>query len=1484
MSEPELSTPQEADFERFESVMSTVPEMTQPSDLDDNVVQDSLEIQASGEESSSEVCSVKKEEEGRPDPRLMSRGSSEVCSVKKEEEAALRVNLETQQDRATSSHRSAGHYLEQIEVDNPLKEISSLKESLKTLMEAAALMNVHSAPNVSNYIPRSLFVIGGTGYIGRYITGNLLAMTPSTTKIHCLVRANTPMSGRERMKLALSQAGLWCASFEERLVVYCGDLMQPIMGIPSVKFRYLADLIDGVVCAAGVAPLKFYGSAKDDTTVYSKAPREYLLAFHSVLTFVTTGRVKPLHIVSSLMVNRSLLSMKRSSVNVTEEEFDIDGLWMNSTLPFKDSASGGALWGNIALEEVLRYAIQLDLPIRIYRLPPLFIGNYSGDPHSIFTRLLQLMILSRCAPVRKDSTIPFPLFSSDTTCQRVARIITAPAAVVKHNAYHCVPLIDDATPLFCPSVDDLNGFIREYGLYGDRINEPYLAAVSWSEFKHRCNDILTSGWSINTTLLRRLRDVFSPFSEGLIDIWFDEEGPDLPLDATNRGSLTVSNFHVRDVMAKSEHYFNSLKNNGIGLNLMDSVKDVIGLKEGPITGRESYLYLPWPHARSTFHHGITVALTTLTELITPYRTKPQTSLGDKSLRCLATRKVTSLFSTIANTIHQKLVTHIEDIENGKVNRKVDIREMRFWYGMTDQCSLKNPIERLSGFGENVDKDAADPILQKLYSAKLDMWKEYLPDENHPMLEVAISGFIQLYSCFLLESKQSIVRESILFRMMSSSAININCFLRWDYERCWRLNSLLKAKRTQSEFPDWQPEDGASTPSTVPLLGNQRLNPYGILKKEEMVERIADRPLFVTSPDAELSHYASVLLGMDSIRHIVPCYSEMLSPCTFSRDGWPEPFESYMPVEEAMERNRDGAHSRIRTEEGYGGSLWGGRKGTVTGGYASAVDASTIWGPYLSAIDGQDPPLRQYLPNLHDSRSLQCESSYQRRAAIGGCSLLSGHKLCGNLNDGNLRALESLRDEILPITNLLDLLGRSPTFYDWLYVPSYQKWLLSDDCTRIKEVIPYIRHFIKFIIWSRVMIDAKDDGSPTRPSTDTPLPRLVLNYPQSLWGSLSAFLDTSFPLADIASIHCPPQWSLKGCWERLSLSSWLMSEAYERGLKAQLEDHPNVLMLRSLKTQEVLNMNSVGNTEESFVPNVQLKTPLASGFERAHQETPLEGSEIDDEVLTTSEFRQLVQCTAQPHTENNERDMTMILDRTFANACEELLRVRVKAAVTQGYEEYLQVRSSYSTMRHMNLRKNASFGIDDDESLSGVQSPRSNDFDCPRKSLFIDIHARDLLEDPTTALAQFWNASDIGPTQPSGWMELMIASRRTNPLNLSTQVNEAISGVFKENVLSQVYNQMMVHANGKLKALVKRHDKAPSGFPPPLSTYHPHEFEQYCNRFCPRRVPTSGPPTLMRSVTTSLQSTLAAVGTTRDNQSNRGFVSGFLRSFGLEKKV
>ncbi|WP_338844427.1 amino acid adenylation domain-containing protein [Massilia sp. W12] len=202
-------------------------------------------------------------------------------------------------------------------------------------------------PARSGQAARRALVSGATGFLGAWLVRRLL--DDSALQIQCLVRAENPEKGLQRIIANLQSYDLWRADRAQqdaaRLEIIAGDLSLPMLGLSDASFSRLAQECDLIFHNGGqvnfLAPYEHMAAANVEGT-------------RAILRLACSGHIKPLHFVSTLGVyfNQHYLS---------------DSVRENSAPPLQAPQAGGYNQSKWAAESLVLQARARGLPCAIHR-------------------------------------------------------------------------------------------------------------------------------------------------------------------------------------------------------------------------------------------------------------------------------------------------------------------------------------------------------------------------------------------------------------------------------------------------------------------------------------------------------------------------------------------------------------------------------------------------------------------------------------------------------------------------------------------------------------------------------------------------------------------------------------------------------------------------------------------------------------------------------------------------------------------------------------------------------------------------------------------------------------------------------------------------------------------------------------------------------------------------------------------------------------
>ncbi|HVK68392.1 MAG TPA: amino acid adenylation domain-containing SDR family oxidoreductase, partial [Polyangium sp.] len=203
--------------------------------------------------------------------------------------------------------------------------------------------------------PQHVFLTGATGFLGAFLLRDLLRHTRA--EIRCLVRAEDPRAGMERIRATLTMYGLWQPWYAARIVPIPGDLKQPLLGLDAAEFDALAAQIDMIVhSAAEIHYVKPYHALRGAN----------VLGTREILRLACAIRQKPLHYLSSIGVVGHVGSLK--SVGVV---YETDALTEGAPYLETDMGYSQSKW---VAEQLVFAARSRGLAVNIYR-PGFIMGD-----------------------------------------------------------------------------------------------------------------------------------------------------------------------------------------------------------------------------------------------------------------------------------------------------------------------------------------------------------------------------------------------------------------------------------------------------------------------------------------------------------------------------------------------------------------------------------------------------------------------------------------------------------------------------------------------------------------------------------------------------------------------------------------------------------------------------------------------------------------------------------------------------------------------------------------------------------------------------------------------------------------------------------------------------------------------------------------------------------------------------------------------------
>jgi thioester reductase-like protein len=199
--------------------------------------------------------------------------------------------------------------------------------------------------------PERILLTGATGFLGAFLLDELLRRTGAT--VYCLVRCADAEAGRRRIEQNVASYLPGREHPRSRIIPVCGDLSEPLLGLPPERFDDLAAQIDAIYHNAAVVNWIYS---------YSRLKPANVAGTQEVLRLASRCRVKPVHVVSSLSV------------------FPLVGNPGGTVIRERDGLDhGGVLYGGYTqskwvAEKLVTIARSRGLPVAVYR-PGIITGH-----------------------------------------------------------------------------------------------------------------------------------------------------------------------------------------------------------------------------------------------------------------------------------------------------------------------------------------------------------------------------------------------------------------------------------------------------------------------------------------------------------------------------------------------------------------------------------------------------------------------------------------------------------------------------------------------------------------------------------------------------------------------------------------------------------------------------------------------------------------------------------------------------------------------------------------------------------------------------------------------------------------------------------------------------------------------------------------------------------------------------------------------------
>jgi amino acid adenylation domain-containing protein/thioester reductase-like protein len=231
------------------------------------------------------------------------------------------------------------------------KLLESAKQSAKLIKLESEIaldssINIGAQPWAEIRNPNGILLTGCTGFVGAFLLKELLSQTKA--RIYCLIRAESPVQARARIREKLTEYKLYRSGFSNRIVPVLGDLSGRQFGLSDAAFDYLSKSVDVIF---------HNGAWVNHVYPYDMLKAANVGGTREVLRLATSHKIKSVRHISIL-----------NNDSVSAEDFQ----------RLANGTEHGYPLSKYAAEKMVQLGNRRGIPASIYRL-----GMVSGDEQGI---------------------------------------------------------------------------------------------------------------------------------------------------------------------------------------------------------------------------------------------------------------------------------------------------------------------------------------------------------------------------------------------------------------------------------------------------------------------------------------------------------------------------------------------------------------------------------------------------------------------------------------------------------------------------------------------------------------------------------------------------------------------------------------------------------------------------------------------------------------------------------------------------------------------------------------------------------------------------------------------------------------------------------------------------------------------------------------------------------------------------------------------